>query len=423
MWRLCSPGRLDPLRLFSPSIRVRVLQPEFGMHEAFWANCGKALPQHVLQGGDEAVAAKFTVRRGTRGERGLPPAPPRPPLVSAAAARLSKTNSPPHRMTALAPVPAPGAPRAQEQGAIMLKCAGVWDATHNQSNLIDLSSVHRGEAKLRSLGQDYQYIRQTLPGRTGFVELFEDMIDPAHLNPDYPFGCLLQDLQENFRFSAEPMRLMSVAEREAFFLCQVRHGFRLQFPYLQARGRARRARGAAGAVGRGERGSALGRSECRADPRWRLSARAGGGSERLRNPCGVRRGASDAQRRCGRIPSSRCSLLPPRSAQPLVSRPCACLSDVRPAVSLACRAPPVGPLRARCLPRQRPARPTPAVRGDVQPQQRRRRAHCGRDDGGRRGPRWGGDIRRRAAAAEAGRNANARRLGGHKRRLGQRPEI
>jgi len=124
-----------------------------------------------------------------------------------------------------------GALRAQ--GALIVRPAGTWDAARNCSALADLAWLPGSTQRLRGLVGEYQYIRQTLPRRNGVVELFENQISEEHLNGEYPFGALLKDVAEQFRFSAQPLRLLSPSERERLFLSLVRQGFPLQYPYLQ----------------------------------------------------------------------------------------------------------------------------------------------------------------------------------------------
>ena len=119
------------------------------------------------------------------------------------------------------------------QGALMLRAGGVWDPATKRSTLMDVSWLTGGNTKLRTMGSEYQYIRQTLPASNGFVEVYEDYLPPDAINADYPFGALVEDIQESFRFAAESFRLLGVPDRERYFLAQMRAGLRLQFPYLQ----------------------------------------------------------------------------------------------------------------------------------------------------------------------------------------------
>ena len=119
------------------------------------------------------------------------------------------------------------------QGALMLRAGGVWDPATKRSTLMDVSWLTGGNTKLRTMGSEYQYIRQTLPASNGFVEVYEDYLPPDSINADYPFGALVEDIQESFRFAAESFRLLGVPDRERYFLAQMRAGLRLQFPYLQ----------------------------------------------------------------------------------------------------------------------------------------------------------------------------------------------
>lgn len=49
--------------------------------------------------------------------------------------------------------------------------------------------------KLRTLGLDYQYVRQSLPDKLGYIPVFESVLEEENLNLDYPFGALVQDIQ------------------------------------------------------------------------------------------------------------------------------------------------------------------------------------------------------------------------------------
>ena len=119
------------------------------------------------------------------------------------------------------------------QGALMVRASGTWDPAAKKSTLMDVSWLTGGGTKLRTVASEYQYIRQTLPASNGFVEVYEDYLPPDSLNGDYPFGALVEDIQESFRFAAESFRLLGVPDRERYFLAQMRLGLRLQFPYLQ----------------------------------------------------------------------------------------------------------------------------------------------------------------------------------------------
>ena len=56
-----------------------------------------------------------------------------------------------------------------------------------------------------------------------------DGYDPARAE----FGALVEEIQENFKFAAQPLRLMGVVERERFFITQIRNKVQAQYPYLQ----------------------------------------------------------------------------------------------------------------------------------------------------------------------------------------------
>ena len=118
-----------------------------------------------------------------------------------------------------------------KQGAMVLKLQDAWDILDGTSTLCDLSWIGTKKLKLRTLGPDYQYLRQNLPNPvTGVLEPFGTVHDAAD---DTEIGAFVEDFQEQCRAHAEQFRLMGVDARESWFLQQVYAGFPLQFPYLQ----------------------------------------------------------------------------------------------------------------------------------------------------------------------------------------------
>ena len=121
----------------------------------------------------------------------------------------------------------------RKQGAMVLKLHDSgWDKNTNASTFLNLDWIRNTRVKLQTLGPDYQYIRQTLPDpETGILRKYQDMdgYDPARAE----FGALVEEIQENFKFAAQPLRLMGVVERERFFITQIRNKLPAQYPYLQ----------------------------------------------------------------------------------------------------------------------------------------------------------------------------------------------
>ena len=118
-----------------------------------------------------------------------------------------------------------------KQGAMVIKISDGWDILDDTSALCDLSWVGTKSIKLRTLGPDYQYIRQNLPDRkTGLLEPFRAMND---VDANMEIGAFVEDFQERCRTHADQFRLMDVNARECWFLQQIHSGFPLQFPYLQ----------------------------------------------------------------------------------------------------------------------------------------------------------------------------------------------
>ena len=118
-----------------------------------------------------------------------------------------------------------------KQGAMVLKLRDAWDILDGTSTLCDLSWIGTKKLKLRTLGPDYQYLRQNLPDPvTGVLEPFGTV---HGADDDTEIGAFVEDFQEQCRAHAEQFRLMSVDARESWFLQQVHAGFPLQFPYLQ----------------------------------------------------------------------------------------------------------------------------------------------------------------------------------------------
>jgi hypothetical protein len=118
-----------------------------------------------------------------------------------------------------------------KQGAMVLKLRDAWDILDDTSALCDLSWIGTKKLKLRTLGPDYQYLRQNLPNPvTGVLEPFGTV---HGADDDTEIGAFVEDFQEQCRAHAEQFRLMSVDARESWFLQQVHAGFPLQFPYLQ----------------------------------------------------------------------------------------------------------------------------------------------------------------------------------------------
>jgi hypothetical protein len=119
----------------------------------------------------------------------------------------------------------------REQGAMVLKLRDGWDFLDDTSALCDLGWIGTKKLKLRTLGPDYQYIRQSLPDpKTGMLQPFEAMDD---VDLDLGVGAFVEDFQERCRTHADQFRLMGVDARESWFLQQVHSEFPLQFPYLQ----------------------------------------------------------------------------------------------------------------------------------------------------------------------------------------------
>ena len=119
------------------------------------------------------------------------------------------------------------------QGAIKVRVEGVWDHDAQASRLMNLSWLTQCQLKLRTLGRDYQYVRQALPSVTGDIAVFENVVGEESLNLDYPFGALLEDIYVEFAAAAGSCRLMGPSQREAFFHQQIHMGFPSQFLYLQ----------------------------------------------------------------------------------------------------------------------------------------------------------------------------------------------
>lgn len=118
-----------------------------------------------------------------------------------------------------------------DQGAMVLRLCDGWDILDDVSVLCDLSWIGQKGIKLRTLGADYQYLRQSLPhSKTGLLPPFTAMDGYDY---DTELGAFIDDFQENIRAHADQFRLMGIDARESWFLHQVHHGFPLQFPYLQ----------------------------------------------------------------------------------------------------------------------------------------------------------------------------------------------
>jgi hypothetical protein len=118
-----------------------------------------------------------------------------------------------------------------KQGAMVIKLSDGWDEVDDVSALCDLSWIGTKSIKLRTLGPDYQYLRQNLPDRkTGLLEPFRAM-DGVDSNME--IGAFVEEFQERCRTHADQFRLMDVNARECWFLQQIHAGFPLQFPYLQ----------------------------------------------------------------------------------------------------------------------------------------------------------------------------------------------
>ena len=121
----------------------------------------------------------------------------------------------------------------RKQGAMVLKLHDSgWDENTNASTLLNLDWIRNTRVQLQTLSPDYQYIRQTLPDpETGILRKYQDMdgYDPSRAE----FGALVEEIQENFKFAAQPLRLMGVVERERFFITQIQNKLQAQYPYLQ----------------------------------------------------------------------------------------------------------------------------------------------------------------------------------------------
>ena len=118
-----------------------------------------------------------------------------------------------------------------DQGAMVLRLPDGWDVLEDVSALCDLNWIGKRGLKLRTLGPDYQYLRQSLPdSKTGLLPRFTAMDGYDY---DMELGAFIDDFQENVRAHADHFRLMGVDARESWFLHQVHTGFPLQFPYLQ----------------------------------------------------------------------------------------------------------------------------------------------------------------------------------------------
>ena len=118
-----------------------------------------------------------------------------------------------------------------DQGAMVLRISDGWDVLEDVSALCDLNWIGKKGVKLRTLGPDYQYLRQSLPdSKTGLLPRFTAMDGYDY---DMELGAFIDDFQENVRAHADQFRLMGIDARESWFLHQVHAGFPLQFPYLQ----------------------------------------------------------------------------------------------------------------------------------------------------------------------------------------------
>eukprot|EP00976_Prorocentrum_cordatum_P058653 1173323-Prorocentrum_minimum.AAC.1 len=109
--------------------------------------------------------------------------------------------------------PAAGALPA-DGAAVYIQVGNVWDVEANASQLMDLAWITSSRIKLRTLGVDYQYVRQSLPDGRGYIHTFENVLEEERLNLDYPFGALVEDIQLEFASAAAMYRLMGVAQRE-----------------------------------------------------------------------------------------------------------------------------------------------------------------------------------------------------------------
>ena len=119
----------------------------------------------------------------------------------------------------------------ETQGAMVIRLQDGWDFLDDTSALCDLSWIGSKKLKLRTLGPDYQFLRQNLPdNETGMLEPFRAM---EGLHPDTEVGAFVEDFQESARAHADQFRLMDVHAREGWFLQQIHAGFPIQFPYLQ----------------------------------------------------------------------------------------------------------------------------------------------------------------------------------------------
>jgi len=119
----------------------------------------------------------------------------------------------------------------ETQGAMVIRLQDGWDFLDDTSALCDLSWIGSKKLKLRTLGPDYQFLRQNLPdNETGMLEPFRAM---EGIHPDTEVGAFVEDFQESARAHADQFRLMDVHAREGWFLQQIHAGFPIQFPYLQ----------------------------------------------------------------------------------------------------------------------------------------------------------------------------------------------
>ena len=119
----------------------------------------------------------------------------------------------------------------ETQGAMVIRLQDGWDFLDDTSALCDLSWIGSKKLKLRTLGPDYQFLRQNLPdNETGLLEPFRAM---EGIHPDTEVGAFVEDFQESARAHADQFRLMDVHAREGWFLQQIHAGFPIQFPYLQ----------------------------------------------------------------------------------------------------------------------------------------------------------------------------------------------
>jgi hypothetical protein len=121
----------------------------------------------------------------------------------------------------------------RKQGAMVVKMHDRgWDDNTRESTFLNLDWITNTKVKLQTLSPDYQYVRQTLPDpETGILKKYEDMTgyDPTWAE----FGALVEEIQENFKFAAQPLRLMGVVDRELFFINQIQSKMQAQYPYLQ----------------------------------------------------------------------------------------------------------------------------------------------------------------------------------------------